>query len=39
MNAPVTPVPAAQVKAVRGFNRFYTQRIGVLSRYLAPTSR
>ncbi|HVZ44679.1 MAG TPA: helix-turn-helix domain-containing GNAT family N-acetyltransferase [Ramlibacter sp.] len=29
-----SPVPAAQVKAVRAFNRFYTQRIGVLRRYL-----
>ena len=28
------PVPAAEVKAVRAFNRFYTQRIGVLNRYL-----
>ncbi len=28
------PVPAAHVKAVRGFNRFYTQRIGVLAPYL-----
>ena len=34
MNAIATPVPAAQVKAVRAFNRFYTQRIGVLRRYL-----
>ena len=34
MNAPAAPVSAAQVKAVRAFNRFYTQRIGVLSRYL-----
>jgi DNA-binding MarR family transcriptional regulator/ribosomal protein S18 acetylase RimI-like enzyme len=33
--APVTsPVSAAQVKSVRGFNRFYTQRIGVLAPYL-----
>lgn len=28
------PVSAAHVKAVRGFNRFYTQRIGVLAPYL-----
>jgi DNA-binding MarR family transcriptional regulator/N-acetylglutamate synthase-like GNAT family acetyltransferase len=28
------PVAAADVKAVRAFNRFYTQRIGVLKRYL-----
>ena len=27
-------VPPAHVKAVRGFNRFYTQRIGVLAPYL-----
>ena len=29
-----SPVAAAHVKAVRGFNRFYTQRIGVLAPYL-----
>lgn len=33
MSAPA-PVPAADIKAVRAFNRFYTQRIGVLRRYL-----
>jgi DNA-binding MarR family transcriptional regulator/GNAT superfamily N-acetyltransferase len=31
---PASPVSPAQVKAVRGFNRFYTQRIGVLDPYL-----
>ncbi len=37
ITSPETPssaVPAAHVKAVRGFNRFYTQRIGVLAPYL-----
>jgi DNA-binding MarR family transcriptional regulator/GNAT superfamily N-acetyltransferase len=34
MNASRPEVAAAQVKAVRGFNRFYTQRIGVLDPYL-----
>ena len=29
-----TPVSPTDVKAVRAFNRFYTQRIGVLKRYL-----
>jgi DNA-binding MarR family transcriptional regulator/N-acetylglutamate synthase-like GNAT family acetyltransferase len=29
-----SPVARTQVKAVRAFNRFYTQRIGVLRRYL-----
>jgi len=28
------PVPAERVQAVRAFNRFYTQRIGVLAPYL-----
>lgn len=35
--AAITPLPAvapAEVKALRAFNRFYTQRIGVLRRYL-----
>ena len=31
MKAHASPVTAAQVKSVRGFNRFFTQRIGVLS--------
>jgi DNA-binding MarR family transcriptional regulator/GNAT superfamily N-acetyltransferase len=34
MTGPTPAVPAAQVKAVRAFNRLYTQRIGVLKRYL-----
>ena len=29
--ANAAPVNAAQVKALRGFNRFYTQRIGALA--------
>jgi DNA-binding MarR family transcriptional regulator/N-acetylglutamate synthase-like GNAT family acetyltransferase len=32
--SPARAVPAAQVKALRGFNRFYTSRIGVLDPYL-----
>ena len=31
------PVKPAHVKALRGFNRFYTQRIGVLAPYLGST--
>jgi DNA-binding MarR family transcriptional regulator/GNAT superfamily N-acetyltransferase len=35
MGAPLhSDIPTAQIKAVRGFNRFYTQRIGVLDPYL-----
>ena len=34
MKAHGSPVTAAQVRSVRGFNRFYTQRIGVLAPYL-----
>lgn len=33
MKAQAAPVTPAHVKAVRGFNRFYTQRIGVLAPY------
>jgi DNA-binding MarR family transcriptional regulator/GNAT superfamily N-acetyltransferase len=32
--SPATPPAAADIRAVRGFNRFYTQRIGVLAPYL-----
>ena len=34
MSSPPSPQFAAEVKAVRGFNRFYTQRAGVLDPYL-----
>ena len=34
MNDPAGTVEPAQIKALRGFNRFYTQRIGVLDPYL-----
>jgi DNA-binding MarR family transcriptional regulator/N-acetylglutamate synthase-like GNAT family acetyltransferase len=34
MSAPSPRVARSHVKAVRAFNRFYTQRIGVLKRYL-----
>ena len=34
MNNPAASVATGQIKAIRGFNRFYTQRIGVLSNYL-----
>lgn len=34
MPAAPSPVAAAQVQALRGFNRFYTRRIGVLDPYL-----
>src|SRR5690348_693691 len=33
-HTPRMPVAKSHVKAVRAFNRFYTQRIGVLKRYL-----
>ncbi|APW43627.1 bifunctional helix-turn-helix transcriptional regulator/GNAT family N-acetyltransferase [Rhodoferax saidenbachensis] len=34
MNTPTHAAATEHVKALRGFNRFYTQRIGVLSPYL-----
>src|SRR5215211_2101974 len=34
MRPPARTIAPADVKAVRAFNRFYTQRIGVLKRYL-----
>lgn len=39
MKTAVSPVTPAHVKAVRGFNRFYTQRIGVLAPYLGSDLR
>ena len=34
MPSPSGRVAKSHVKAVRAFNRFYTQRIGILRRYL-----